>query len=308
MDLRQLRYFVTVAEELHFTRAASRLHLAQSALSAQIRALEQDVGAQLFTRTSRRVALTTVGEALAADARRLLADADAALGNARLLARSEQRRLIVGCLGPATAELLAPAIAGFAAQRPEVAIDVQAFDFGELLPSLRNGRIDVAFAYLPHADDELDGLAVATLADEPRIVALAESHPLAAREELRPADLAGELFVTRAGVSGVWSDFWLLADQLGGRPRLCPRVAADRDEWLYLIASGQGIDTAPQFVAHRYRWPGIAYVPLRDAPPARRAMVTTRTHSSPLPSAFVAAVTERARAAGAGAPLGAPPA
>lgn len=308
MDLRQLRYFVAVAEELHFSRAAARLHLAQSALSAQVRSLEQEVGAELFTRTSRRVALTPVGEALLVDARRLLADADAALGHARLLARSKQRRLIVGCLGPATAELLAPGIVEFAARHPDVSVDVLAFDFAELLPCLRDGRADVAFAYGPHSRDELTGLAVVPLAEEPRIVALAESHPLARRDTLAPADLADEVFVTRAGVSEVWRDFWLLADQLGGRrPRLCPRQAASRDEWLYLIASGHGLDTAPQFVARRYRWPGIAYVPLVDVPPAQQAMVRSHAHGSDLPAAFIDAAHSRRRdigrlaAAGAGA-------
>lgn len=287
MDLRQLRYFVAVAEELHFSRAAARLHLAQSALSAQIRSLEQEVGAELLTRTSRRVALTPVGDALLTDARRLLADADAALGRARLLARSKQRRLIVGCLGPASAELLTPAIAAFGAHQDGVSVDVLAFDFAELLPCLHDGRADVAFVYLPYSDDDLSGLDVVPLTEEPRIVALAESHPLSRRDALTPADLADEVFVTRAGVSAAWRDFWLLTDQLGARPRQCPRQAVNRDDWLYLVASGHGIDTVPEFVAHRYHWPGIAYVPLVGAPPAQQAMVRLRAHSSDLPAAFI---------------------
>jgi DNA-binding transcriptional LysR family regulator len=288
MDLRQLRYFVAVAEELHFTRAAARLHLAQSALSAQIRALEQEVGAELFTRTSRRVALTAVGETLLEDARRLLGDADAALGHARALARSQARRLIVACLGPASAELLAPAIADFARRRPDVSVDVQAIDFAEILPSLRDARADVAFVYLPYAEEELADCTVVPLAEEPRIVALAQSHPLARRDVLRPADLADEVFVTRAGVPEVWRDFWLLTDQFGGRrPQLCARIAEGLEEWLYLVASGQGLDTAPLFVARHYRWPGIAYVPLVDVPPARQAMVRLRAHRSALPGAFM---------------------
>ncbi|MDW5596276.1 LysR substrate-binding domain-containing protein [Conexibacter stalactiti] len=296
MDLRQLRYFVAVAEELHFTRAAARLHLAQSALSAQIRSLEREVGAELFTRTSRRVTLTPVGDALLVDARQLLAVADATLGRARLLARSKQRRLIVGCLGPATAELLTPVISEFAARHPDVSVDVLAFDFAELLPCLRDGRADVAFAYFPHSKDELADLTVVPLAEEPRIVALAESHPLARRDSLEPADLADEVFVTRAGVSEVWRDFWLLTDQLDGRrPQLCPRQAVSRDEWLYLIASGHGIDTAPQFVARRYHWPGIAYVPLVNVPPAQQAMVRSSMDSSDLPAAFMDVARSRRR-------------
>jgi DNA-binding transcriptional LysR family regulator len=289
VDLRHLRYFVAVAEELHFTRAAQRLHIAQSALSAQIGALEREVGAQLLVRTSRRVALSPVGEALLVDARRVLADADAALGRARALARAQQQHLIVGCLGPASAASLGPLIARFGREHPEATVDVQAFDFGEILGVLRDARADVAFTYLPYDTDERAELVVVELDPEPRVVALAESHPLAARAELRPADLAGETFVTRAGVPDPWLDFWALSEPLGGRPPLCPQVAEGREAWLYLVASGQGIDTAPLFVARHYRWPGIAYVPLVDVPPARRAVVRLRSQRSALPAAFVAA-------------------
>jgi DNA-binding transcriptional LysR family regulator len=296
MDLRQLRYFVALAEELHFTRAAARLHLAQSALSAQIRTLEHEVGAELFTRTSRRVVLTAVGETLLHDARRLLADAETTLGRARSLARSQERRLIVGCLGPASAELLAPVIADFARRRPDVSVDVQAIDFAKILPSLRDARADVGFLYLPYADEELADFTVVPLSEEPRIVALAQSHPLARRDVLRPGDLADEVFVTRAGVPEVWRDFWLLTEQFGGRrPRLCPRIAEGLEEWLYLVASGQGLDTAPLFVARHYRWPGIVYVPLVDVPHAQQAMVRLRTHHSTLPAEFMEAAQARWR-------------
>jgi DNA-binding transcriptional LysR family regulator len=289
MDLRQLRYFVAVAEELHFTRAAQRLHIAQSALSAQIRALEQEVGAQLLVRTSRRVALSAVGERLLVDARQVLEDADAALGRARALARAEQQRLIVGCLGPASAALLGPLIARFGRDHPGATVDVQAFDFGEIVAVLRDARADVAFTYVPYDGAERAELVVVELDAEPRVVALAESHPLAGRARLRAADLAGDTFVTRAGVPEAWRDFWALSEQLGGRPPLCPQVAEGREAWLYLVASGQGIDTAPLFVARHYRWPGIAYVPLVDVPPARSAVVRLRSQRSPLAAAFVAA-------------------
>jgi DNA-binding transcriptional LysR family regulator len=292
MDLRQLRSFVAVAEELHFTRAAQRLHIAQSALSAQIRLLEQEVGAQLFVRTSRRVALSPVGEALLDDARGVLAGADAALGRARALARAEQQHLIVGCLGPASAALLGPLIARFGRDHPEATVDVQAFDFAEIVAVLRDARAGVAFTYLPCDAAQRAELTVVELAAEPRVVALAESHPLAARAELRPGDLVGETFVTRAGVPEAWRDFWALSEQLGGRPRLCPQVAEGREAWLYLVASGQGIDTAPLFVARHYRWPGIAYVPLVDVPPARSAVVRLRSQRNRLAAAFAAAARE----------------
>jgi LysR family transcriptional regulator, benzoate and cis,cis-muconate-responsive activator of ben and cat genes len=292
VDLRQLRYFVAVAEELHFTRAALRLHLAQSALSAQIRALEADVGGALFVRTPRRVALTAVGEALLTDARRLLADADSALGHARGLARAGEQRLIVGCLGPASAEQLGPAIAAFRDRRPEVSAEVQAFDFGAILSCLFDARADVALVHLAYSAEDLAGLVVVPLAEQARVVALAETHPLASRSELRPSDLADQVFITRGEAPLTWRDFWMLTEQIGARPRVHRQPARGHEEWLHLVSSGQGIDTVPAYVVRRYRWPGIAYVPLVDAPPARPAMARLAAHRSPLPGEFVSVATE----------------
>ena len=290
MDLRQLRYFVAVAEELHFTRAAQRLHIAQSALSAQIQSLEQEVGAPLLVRTSRRVALSPVGEALLDDARQVLANADVALARARALARAQHQRLIVGCLGPASAALLGPLIARFGRDHPEATVDVRAFDFSEILDALRDARADVAFSYLPHDLDLRGELVVVELPPEPRVVALAETHPLAQRSELRPSDLAAETFITRGGVPEAWRDFWSLTAELGGRPAMSDEVVEGREAWLYSVASGEGIDTVPLFVARHYRWPGIAYVPLVDVPPVSSAVMCLRTHQSALPAAFVQAM------------------
>src|SRR5687767_8309602 len=101
MDLRQLRYFVAVAEELHFTRAAARLHLAQSALSSQVRQLERDIGGELLVRTKRRVQLTAAGEALLNDGREILAAVEETVNRTRALARGEGNALVLGSLGPA---------------------------------------------------------------------------------------------------------------------------------------------------------------------------------------------------------------
>jgi LysR family transcriptional regulator, benzoate and cis,cis-muconate-responsive activator of ben and cat genes len=129
VDLRQLRYFVAVAEELHFSRASARLNLAQSALSSQIRQLEAEVGGPLLVRSTRRVELTPAGEALLTDAREILAAADGALERCRALARGETGELVIGSLGPAPGGVLAPVLARFSGRHPNVRVEVRALDF-----------------------------------------------------------------------------------------------------------------------------------------------------------------------------------
>ena len=290
MDLRQLRYFVAVAEELHFTRAASRLHLAQSALSAQIVALERDVGAPLLTRANRRVELTRVGEALLPQARQLLESADRILAETRAIAAREAETLSVGCMGAVPGELLTTVVEELKAERPGARFEVHAFDFATINESLAKARSDVAFVYLPYDEEELAGLEVVPLTEEPRNVVMSSSHPLANRAELTPEELAEETFISQStAVSQTWRDFWLCTVELGGaRPRVHPRAADTLEEWLHLIAQGEGIDTAPTLISRYYRWPGIRFVPLVEARPATLALVRRRDATGPLVDAFVA--------------------
>jgi DNA-binding transcriptional LysR family regulator len=289
MDLRQLRYFVAVAEELHFTRAASRLHLAQSALSAQIRALEREVGAPLLERSTRRVILTPVGAALLADAREVLAGADYMLARARALARRQSDELAVGCLGPIPGELLTSVVRDLGHTHPGARVNVHAYDFVQIQGSLREAWVDVAFLYLPYDDEALRGLHVVPLADEPRVVVLARSHPFAEREALTPDDLVDEVFISHSpSVSQAWRDFWILTDQFDGRrPAVHPRPADTLEEWLHLIAQCEGIDTAPQLISRYYSWPAIRFVPLLEAPPATLAIARRRDGDEPLVEAFI---------------------
>jgi LysR family transcriptional regulator, benzoate and cis,cis-muconate-responsive activator of ben and cat genes len=289
MDLRQLRYFVAVAEELHFTRAAARLHLAQSALSAQIVALEREIGAPLLTRSNRRVALTPVGAALLPQARELLADADRVLAEARAHAQREADTLAIGCLGAVPGELLSAVLRELGRERPAARAEVHAFDFAQIQDSLTEARADVAFLYLPYEEDKAGEVEVIPLVREPRVVLLPAAHPLAERERLTPADLAEETFISHStAVPERWRDFWLLTDELGRRPRVHHHTADTLEEWLHLIAQGEGIDTAPTLISRYYPWPGIRFVPLADAAPATLAVVRRRSETAePLVEAFV---------------------
>lgn len=290
MDLRQLRYFVTVAEELHFSRAAARLHLAQSALSAQIRQLEAELGGPLLVRSTRRVSLTPAGESLLTDGRAILVAVDGAMGRARALARGEESSLVIGSLGPAPGALLAPLLARFGAGHPHVRVEIRAFDFNDTVEGLRQGRADLAFLYAPlHEPD----LVAVPLLSEQRVVVVAQDHHLAGRAQLRPSDLANEIFITQpTSAPTEWRDFWLLVNELGHRPPVSPYVGEKLEEWLHLIGRGEGIDTCPAIISRYYAWPEVAFIPLVDAAPSTLVLAYPRDVRQPLIPAFVALAVE----------------
>jgi len=292
MDLRQLRYFVTVAEELHFSRAAARLHLAQSALSAQIQRLEAELGGPLLVRSTRQVQLTAAGELLLAEGRTLLAAADSVLARVGELARGEAASFSIGSLGPVPGALLAPLLATFSGRHPQLRIDVRAIEFYEMTTVLRRGRVDAAFLYAPLEDDEM---CVTPLISEPRVVVLPRTHRLAAREWVAPADLAQETFVAQPDVTPQrWRDYWMLVPELGRRPPISPYVGDNLEEWLYLIGRGEGVDTAPAIIARYFVRPDVAFVPLRDAAPTTLVLATRRAQAPRLLDEFVALAAELA--------------
>lgn len=290
MDLRQLRYFVAVAEELHFSRAAARLSLAQSSLSTQIRALEREIGGPLFVRSTRHVELTPAGVTLLADARRTLASADAALDRARAVARGESGSMTIGSLGPAPGGILAPLLARFNGRHPGLRVTVRAFDFTDTVDGLRERHADCAFLYLPLSDPDLE---VTPLVSEQRMVVLPAGHRLARRRQLRPADLADETFVAHPpSVPEEWRDHWLLTAENGRRPPTGPHAADKIENWLLLIANGEGVDTAPAVISRYFAWPGIVYVPLVDAAPCTLAIVRRRDNPDPLVAELITLAVE----------------
>lgn len=298
MELRQLRYFVAVAEELHFTRAAQRMHVAQPALSAQIRALEREVGGPLLDRTTRNVQLTDAGRDLVAQAAEVIQLADRALASVKQTARRDGQTLAVGCLG-APGDLLYDALDVLAERHPDRVVNVQTFDYVEMWSALYTEEVDLVLAHLPFDAPRLEGLDALPLVDEPRVVVLSTAHPLADRDELRPADLADEVFITNPGeVPERWRNFWLLTDQLGRRPAIHGVTAENVYRWLHLIQRGHGIDTCPEYVARYYAWPTLRYIPLADAPPATVAVLSRHRSGGPSRSVeeFAGAVLEAAAA------------
>ncbi len=195
MELRQLRYLVALADECHFTRAAAREHIAQPALSQQIRRLEAEVGLALVERTTRKVALTGAGELLVARARHILSELEAAEAELQTLAGVQGGRLSVGALhtmGPVDLSLL---LASFHRNHPAVELTVREQSSEELAEMLREDVIDLAFLSITERIQRR-GLELQPLVDEELVVVLAPQHPLAGRDVVRLGELADEPFIT----------------------------------------------------------------------------------------------------------------
>jgi DNA-binding transcriptional LysR family regulator len=189
VELRHLRYFIALAEELNFSHAATRLRMAQPPLSVAIRQLEQELGAELFVRTSREVRLTEAGATLLEGARRTLAEADAAMAATRRVAGGELGTLRVGYKWSAGFETLPTLGRVFKRRRPDVELVAEEMRPRRMKTTLRSGAIDVALALYPEIADDLSYHAVRS---EPVVAVLSSSHPLAGRESIRLEELANE--------------------------------------------------------------------------------------------------------------------
>ena len=188
LDPRLLRPFVVLADELHFGRAAERLHVTQPALSQQISRLERQLGMRLFDRTRAHVELTEAGADMLAPARTAVEAADAALEVARAHAGGERGELRLG-LSPGAHYVAQPLLAEFARRRPEVRVRARTDNSGALAEQVADGRLELALGF---CTEPRDGVVCEWLRDEPVVVAVAADHPLAARRVVALADLAGE--------------------------------------------------------------------------------------------------------------------
>lgn len=260
MDLRQLRYFVAVAEERHFGRAAARLHMAQPPLSQAIRQLETELGVTLLHRTTRRVDLTDAGVAYLDRARAILAEVEEAAQHARRVAAGAVGHLTIGCVGSATYSLL-PALSR------HLSVELPGIDFsfrGEMLApdqvaALRRGTIDVALLRPPVADLSL---TVRALRHDRLVVALPADHPLAARPRVAAAALAdADLIVHSAGRRSAMYEVVLgLLHEAGIEPRIRHEVG-ETSTLITLVAGGLGLAVVPEPVT-ALALDGVTYRPL----------------------------------------------
>jgi DNA-binding transcriptional LysR family regulator len=274
MELRTLRYFVAVAEELHFGRAATRLHISQPPLSRAIQRLESELGAALFDRSSAGVALTTAGALLLDEARDLLGRADRI--RERVAAAAGAALLTVGILGDSTDPGALRLAAAHRRLHPHVEVRIRETDLTDPTCGLRAGSVDIALTRAPF--DET-GLAVRELRADPVGALLRADDPLARRESLKTADLTGRhWFRFPAGTDPLWQSYWN-----GGEPREGPVVRAVQECRQAVLWNG----TVGMTLLDHEPPPGLTVVPLTDMPPSRVVLAWNRGDPHPVLRSFV---------------------
>ena len=287
---RDLRYFVAVAEELHFTRAAERLYLSQPALSKQIRMLERQLGAELFKRDRQGVALTAVGVALLPHARRVLAAWDQACEAAEE-AKSELRAtLLVGMSTSLARSGMLPAIRSrFTAMRPGAAVALREIGWEDPTAGLASKATDVAFVWLPLPDPGRYRWAV--VAEEPRLVAMPADGSLARRLEERTAgpeapvdfaDLLDEPFLALPRSAGPLREYWLAADARDGKLPVIGAEISSVGETYEALMDGRGIVLLASGNAPLVALDGVITRPVRGLPPCRLALAWRAGDHRPL--------------------------
>lgn len=289
MELRQIRYFLTLAEECHFGRAAARLHVAQPALSQQIKQLERELGASLFHRSTRHVELTEAGRELTGYARTLVAEAERARTHITELATGRAGRVAVGFIGTATYDVLPRVARTVRAQLPHITLELR----GELLtPQLSDGLLSGIYdlaVFRPGAVSE--GVSVTPLRTESLVAVLPAHHPLAGRPRISLASLAGEpLVIHPARPQSVMQDHVLSAcDRAGFRPPSLIEVG-ETATLVVLVAAGHGVALVPESV-QSLRLDGVTYVPLAEEETVD-LVLGRRSHRSSPATGQVAAVVE----------------
>ncbi|MFM0289727.1 LysR family transcriptional regulator [Paraburkholderia megapolitana] len=309
MELRHLRYFLAVAEEGQFTRAAERLAMQQPPLSQQVRLLEEELGFDLFMRLPRGVVLTPAGEAFAQDAQRLIEGLQQAAERAKRIARGEIGTVAIGLTSSAGFHpLTTEAIREFRRLHPDVAVDLTDLNAAEVNERLITGLVHVAFLRKPV--ERPAGLSFAMLDEEPMVVVLPDGHPLLKRRRGTPPEVALDtlanedfILVRRPGAPGMYADILAACRQAGFSPNIArevPRMLLG----IRLVAAGLGVTLVPASM-QRYSQVGVVYCRLKK-PPALTAplhfgypdALKDDTASNGAASRFVDFVLEHYRARG----------
>jgi DNA-binding transcriptional LysR family regulator len=291
LEVRELQYFIALAEELHFGRAAERLHLAQPALSRAIKRLEAKLGVRVVERTTRNVALTAEGEALLEHGR---AAVDA-VGAAARRARRAGRAALIVTTKSTDARLAAAIVDRFASPAPELPrAEVRIGGWGEQTAMLRDGRADAAVLRTPF---DAQGLRVATLYTEPRVAVIPGSHRFAGRRRLRLDELAGEPRPTWPGADRLTADYWAATED--GPPAPPGPTVSDLSQTLEVVALGQAIAFLPASIVARNERPDLVAIPVSGLSPSSIAMAWPERAASPAIRQLVRAARDVAGTAGA---------
>jgi DNA-binding transcriptional LysR family regulator len=276
MELRQLRYFVAVADEMHFARAAARLLIAAPSLSQQVKALERDLGVRLFERSSTSVSLTDAGSALLPRARQLLEAADELEHAARRIAEDREVVLRLGFLPFALTQTTRRLLTEFGRAEPRVTVQMRQFEWDDPAAGLLSGDTDAALVRPPFSGD--DGLHLFELAREPLFAITSEDHAMAQQASVTMAQLAEETWIEAALLTDpVFARWWYLRDlRPAGGARTVRSSASTFEEWVAEVAFGRGVNLVPGGLTEEYRRAGVTFVPVSDAPASVLALAWRR--------------------------------
>lgn len=244
MELRHLQYFVTVAEELHFGRAAARLNMTQPPLSQQIKQFEEELGFPLFHRSKRVVELTAAGKVFLHEVRGVLHQLDKAVDHARHTARGELGKIIIGFVGTATYDILPPVVREFRELYPSVSIELKQLSVPQQLGALLNGELDIGFLHPTSPHEEL----VSRLMKQSEcIFAIPKNHPLAKKEAVTIEDIRHEPIISLSQESwpSLYQHFVLLCEKYGFSPNIV-QEAAEYQMVIGLVTAGIGIAVIPK--------------------------------------------------------------
>jgi DNA-binding transcriptional LysR family regulator len=288
VHIRDLRYFLAVAEDLHFTRAAERLFVSQPALSKQIRMLERQLGAALFERDRREVRLTSVGAALLPHARRLLSAWDGAWASVEHAKAAQRSTLVVGMsTSPGRSGLLPAIRARFAVAQPDARLVLRQIPWSDSTAGLADATTDVAFVWLPLPGAQRYAWTV--VAREPRVVALPAEHRLSTQDTVSVSDLLDEPFLALPESAGPLRDYWLAADMRLGRPPLVGAEVGSADETYEAIVDGRGVVLLASGNAPLLDRGGVVFRPVAGLPPSELALAWRRDDQRELVAEYVRA-------------------
>ncbi len=288
MNLRQLRYFLAVADELHFGRAAIALNMAQPPLSAQIKQLEADLGLLLFKRTKRQVRLTAAGEVLQQEAQQVLDRLDLARRKTQQAGRGELGQMAISFVSSAMYSVLPPWLRRFRQRYPQVALTLQEATGAKQIEGLLSHQLDLGFVRPPL--EQSTSLNSQTIWREPLLVALPEGHTLSAQARVSIQDLAHEGFILsmRASAPELYDNIISFCAQAGFSPKAV-QTAAQLQTVLGLVAAQMGVAILPA-AAQKLRREGVCYRPfVEPAPMAELMMIWRKEEESVIFKNFLAA-------------------
>jgi DNA-binding transcriptional LysR family regulator len=284
LEYRHLRAFVTLADELHFHRAAARLHIAQPTLSQTLRQLELVVGVRLFERSTRHVVLTAAGRALLEDARAAVAAFEAVLVRGSQVSRGQAGELIVGYEVTTGLDFVPQVLREFARVCPEVSVTLVEFDFAAPEAGLDTGTTDVAFLRPPV---DCDNLEMVTLRTESRVLGVASTHRFAGRASVTVAEVLPEPIIA-APTPGVWRDYWILSDHRDVEATIALEVSTCDSE-LQAVAAGRGIMVTSATNQRYYQRPGVSFVAIEGLSPCEISLAWPAGSQHPALQLFLTA-------------------